>query len=218
MIQFVSCFFLPYLEVTQPFKRVTARAKGVLLGIPWMKLHGIHVVESYQWEWCGWTQVFSYLAILLVTFSGWLSDPFEWLSDLQLGDEVWSQRITWYIFFMTGLMIRAYEPLVSLEVGRIKLLFLRGVRKGGGVGWLAIIFMKLGMLWVSHSQIRWHKKGFFWLGWTSTESSLKIILQIRPGYFLWGKGCIGWGGDSYPLDSLTSHTMGTHNLHFYGHI
>ncbi len=22
-----------------------------------------------------------------VTFSGWLSDPFEWLSDLQLGDE-----------------------------------------------------------------------------------------------------------------------------------
>ncbi len=27
------------------------------------------------------------LAILLVTFSGWLSDPFEWLSDLQLGDE-----------------------------------------------------------------------------------------------------------------------------------
>ena len=27
------------------------------------------------------------LAILLVTFLGWLSDPFKWLSDLQLGDE-----------------------------------------------------------------------------------------------------------------------------------
>ena len=28
-----------------------------------------------------------YLAILLVTFLGWLSAPFKWLSDLQLGDE-----------------------------------------------------------------------------------------------------------------------------------
>ena len=29
----------------------------------------------------------AYLAILLVTFSGWLNDPLKWLSDLQLGDE-----------------------------------------------------------------------------------------------------------------------------------
>ena len=27
------------------------------------------------------------LAILLVTLLGWFSDPFKWLSDLQLGDE-----------------------------------------------------------------------------------------------------------------------------------
>ena len=27
------------------------------------------------------------VAILLVTFLGWLSDPFKWVSDLQLGDE-----------------------------------------------------------------------------------------------------------------------------------
>jgi len=27
------------------------------------------------------------LAILLVAFLGWFSDPFKWLSDLQLGDE-----------------------------------------------------------------------------------------------------------------------------------
>ena len=29
----------------------------------------------------------SYTWQFFVTFSGWLSDPFEWLSDLQLGDE-----------------------------------------------------------------------------------------------------------------------------------
>ena len=29
----------------------------------------------------------SILAVLLVTFLGWLSDPFRWLSDLQLGDQ-----------------------------------------------------------------------------------------------------------------------------------
>ena len=32
-------------------------------------------------------QIFDHLAILLVTFSGWWSDPVQGLSDLQLGDE-----------------------------------------------------------------------------------------------------------------------------------
>ena len=30
-------------------------------------------------------KTYYHLAILLVTFLGWLSDPFKWLSDLQLG-------------------------------------------------------------------------------------------------------------------------------------
>ena len=34
------------------------------------------------------------LAILLVTFSGWISDPSKWLSDLQIGDKS-SLWITW---------------------------------------------------------------------------------------------------------------------------
>ena len=33
------------------------------------------------------TNALLHLAILLVTFLGWLSDPFKWLSDLELGDE-----------------------------------------------------------------------------------------------------------------------------------
>ncbi len=39
------------------------------------------------------------LAILLVTFLGWLSDPFKWLSDLQLGDEKVTAWITWSMAF-----------------------------------------------------------------------------------------------------------------------
>ena len=40
------------------------------------------------------------LAILLVTFSGWLSDPFEWLSDLQLGDEKVTKNHLVRVFFL----------------------------------------------------------------------------------------------------------------------
>ena len=35
-----------------------------------------------------------------VTFLGWLSDPFQWLSDLQLGDEKVTAWITWLLLSM----------------------------------------------------------------------------------------------------------------------
>ena len=46
--------------------------------------------DLFENMWCKNPKIytnFKFLAILLVTFLGWLSDPFQWLSDLQLGDE-----------------------------------------------------------------------------------------------------------------------------------
>ena len=47
------------------------------------------------WGPYNWPKIFGYLVIQAVTFSGWLSDPFKGLSDLQLGDEKVTAWITW---------------------------------------------------------------------------------------------------------------------------
>ena len=45
----------------------------------------------------------AYLAILLVTFLGWLNDPLKWLSDLQLGDEkVTLNHLAVFLFSIAG--------------------------------------------------------------------------------------------------------------------
>ena len=50
-------------------------------------------------EWTSFFLITPHLAILLVTFLGWLNDLFKWLSDLQLGDEkVTKNHLAYNIF------------------------------------------------------------------------------------------------------------------------
>ena len=46
----------------------------------------LSVLEDFFFEkWTSWKDLYNWQ--FFVTFLGWLSDPFQWLSDLQLGDE-----------------------------------------------------------------------------------------------------------------------------------
>ena len=51
----------------------------------------IEISWKYQDKKCAWQ--------FFVTFLGWLSGPFKWLSDLQLGDEKVTDWITWCVCF-----------------------------------------------------------------------------------------------------------------------
>ena len=55
-----------------------------------------------------------------MTFSGWLSDPFEWLSDLQLGDEkVTKNHRDYFVFRGSNVFRQVFKRPVPSSLPKV---------------------------------------------------------------------------------------------------